>query len=45
MPKDTDSDTVQIEGVKDCPNCQGTGHNRDGSLCQVCGGTTVVPDE
>ena len=45
MAKNTDDDTVQTEGVKDCPDCRGTGDNRDGSLCQTCGGATVVPDK
>src|SRR5690554_460983 len=45
MAKNTDDDTVQTEGVKDCPDCRGTGDDRDGSLCQTCGGATVVPDK
>lgn len=44
MPKNTDDDTVQTEGVKDCPDCGPTGTAGDGSLCQTCSGATVVPD-
>lgn len=38
----SEDDTLQTEGVQDCPDCGPLGHNRDGSLCQTCGGTTVV---
>lgn len=42
--KDSDADTVQTGGVKDCPDCGPTGTAGDGSLCQTCSGATVVPD-
>lgn len=44
MPKNSDKDTTQTKGVKDCPDCGPVGTRADGSLCQTCGGTTVVVD-
>jgi len=34
-------DTLDVEGVRDCPACKGRGTAADGSLCQTCGGSTV----